>query len=158
YARIAKHYRRRGTSFYTVQLAGEKHELDLPPHFSSSRAAKEEADKFNAFLQKKQSVYIFAAQPDGLPFYQKMLFFASLTGFLIAVRLLRDMFAANAGELRSGHKPNRNKGKLKRNLRKDGPSEQETEAFLKEINELSNTKPPTGKKSADTVIQRRRNI
>ncbi|MBR1776982.1 MAG: hypothetical protein IJ752_00140, partial [Alphaproteobacteria bacterium] len=42
YARIAKHYRRRGTSFYTVQLAGEKHELDLPPHFSSSRAAKEE--------------------------------------------------------------------------------------------------------------------
>ena len=147
YARIAKHYRRRGTSFYTVQLAGEKHELDLPPHFSSSRAAKEEADKFNRFLHQKKETYTFSRIRSADSFGKTVLLLAGLIGIFLGIKVFWSLVEAafkklkNEGNDTSSPRKKKNKTSLdideeiRKDLKEEGMSDEEIEAFLKELND-----------------------
>lgn len=87
HAQVKKHYRKRGTTYYTVLLSedGENGFL-LPPHFGYSDAAKTEADRFNRFLAYKKDFYIYKELPSG-DFPELVLFISILMALFLEFRL-----------------------------------------------------------------------
>ena len=94
HARIKKHHRRRGSSFYTVELREEKSGFNLPPHYGSSGAAQKEANRFNRFLSNKENVYIYRKKQSEDSFAEVMTFMACLFAIFILIRLFWDLVEA----------------------------------------------------------------
>ena len=87
-AEVQKHYRRRGSTYYTIRLTtdGEKG-FNLPPHFGYSGAAKTEADRFGRFLAYKKDLYVYKETPSEDSFLKLVLFISVLMALFLEIRL-----------------------------------------------------------------------
>lgn len=151
-ARIKRKHRKR-SSYYVIELLnGIDDRFELPAEFNSGTQANREAHFFNDFLQKKKSAYVYIKHPDIIPFRSKIVFFTSFCGIILALRLLRDLFSANAGKLHDDEPPELTEAELREQMKADGLTDEEIDDIL---NDTGAT--PAGKTIAGTgVVQRTR--
>ena len=94
YAKTKKHYRRRGASYYTVELIRENGGFDLPPHHSYRGAAEKEAGRFNEFLNGEDKRYVFRETSASDSFGTTVGFMACLFAIFLEIRLFWDLAIA----------------------------------------------------------------
>ena len=157
YAKATKHSRYKRGFYYTVDMTGTNGFLFKIPHdFTNDSEARNEARKFNHFLSSSQKNYAYFKMPSEIS-PVKLLFLLNL--FLVAVALFsfrKNIRSDSNGTVNHSEISDIDE-EIRKNLKEEGLSDEEIEAFLKELNEETD-RELTLSDPNDDVIQRSKNI
>lgn len=138
HAKVTKHYRSKGGSYYTVDLIGRKGVIFKIPHdFLSNPEARDEARKFNRFLSsaQNQKVYIYMTLPAGIsPATALLVLSLVLTFFILSSQILSFLKIIQNGFDNIAPEPVDMDEEIRADLKEEGMSDEEIETFLKELN------------------------
>lgn len=159
HAKVARHRRYKGSSYYTVEMFGRKGKVFKIPHdFSSEHEALNEAKKFNRFLTSSLNNYAYIDLP---PEISATLLFFLVSLILAAVILfsfLKDL-KNTAGNAAKYPEISDMDEEIRKDLKEEGMSDEEITAFLKELNEDADNHVKTVYTNQnEDVIQRNREI
>ncbi|MBO4644640.1 MAG: hypothetical protein J5716_08555 [Alphaproteobacteria bacterium] len=161
-AKVTSHHRRKSGTYYTADFIEKKGRtaFKMPHDFSRELEAREEVRKINRFLSSHQKKYVFVNMPDGIsPDKSFFILCLILIFFILSSQILYflkiiprdfDGFVQLPADIDE---------EIKKDLKEDGLSDEEIDAFLKEINKDADNRVKTiHLAESDDVIQRTRKI